>query len=200
MVDKKKLYRFGMGFFAGNEKREEEEIVELFEQFKVPKDAVVLETGLGTGRFISIVKHCFPKTVCFGTDVVPDFVNNKIKGVELSLQSAEKLSFKNGFFDVVLCIDVLHHVPDREAALQELGRVTKKGGLVLFRDIRPVHSADKIRYRLIDMSCLAYNSNLPRYFKKSEWPKKLKAVGLSIIHTQKFDSQLDWIVCQKAKN
>ncbi len=199
-MNKKKLYDFGLVFFAEKQGREEKELVELLEKHVSASNARILESGFGTGRFISVVHKNFPRFSCFGTDVVPDFVNQKMNGIQLSLQSSEKLSFENNFFDALLCIDVLHHVPDREKALKEMGRVTKQGGFVIFRDIRPKHSLDKLFYRLVDLSCFAYNSNMPRYFKEKEWEKKLTQNGMRIVEIKKFDSQLDWIVCQKNRD
>jgi ubiquinone/menaquinone biosynthesis C-methylase UbiE len=196
-LNKKKVYGFGLLFFEGNKEREEKELVELLKRNVSNEKARVLENGMGTGRFISVVHRHFPHFSCFGTDVVPDFVNQKLDGIRLSLQSAEKFSFENNFFDALLCIDVLHHVPNREKALKEMNRITKNGGLVIFRDIRPKHSLDKLFYRLVDLSCFAYNSNMPRYFKEKEWEQKLEQNGFRILEIKKFDSQLDWIVCKK---
>ncbi len=196
-MNRKKLYGAGLLFFGDKNEGEEKELVELLEKHVSGPNARVLESGIGTGRFISAVHKHFPLFSCFGIDVVPDFVHQKINGIQLSLQSSEKLSFENNFFDALLCIDVLHHVPNREKALKEMARVTKEGGFVFFRDIRPRHSLDKLFYRLVDLSCFAYNSNMPRYFKENEWGQKLGQNGLRIVEIKKFDSQLDWIVCQK---
>lgn len=196
-MNKKKLYGAGLLFFGNKNKREEQELVELIQKHVSVPNARVLESGVGTGRFIGAVHRHFQAFSCFGIDVVPDFVNQKMNGIQLSLQSSEKLSFQNNFFDALLCIDALHHVPNREKALKEMGRVTKEGGFVFFRDIRPKHSLDKLFYRLVDLSCFAYNSNMPRYFKEKEWEHKLEQNGFRIVEIKKFDSQLDWIVCQK---
>ncbi|MCK6590077.1 MAG: class I SAM-dependent methyltransferase [Polyangiaceae bacterium] len=44
--------------------------------------------------------------------------------------SVERLPFENDTFDLVTCQTVLIHVPDRKAALAEMIRVTKPGGLI----------------------------------------------------------------------
>jgi ubiquinone/menaquinone biosynthesis C-methylase UbiE len=41
----------------------------------------------------------------------------------------QDLPFKEGSFDKIFCIGVIHHVPDPERAVREVSRVLKKGGL-----------------------------------------------------------------------
>lgn len=196
-MNKKKLYQAGLVFFPANDEREEQELAGLLKKFVSNPNARFLDVGIGTGRFVSKVHRAFAGFSCYGIDVVPDFARQKIEGVQVSLQSAENLSFEDDFFDVLACIDALHHVPNREKALSEMSRVLKKGGVVIFRDIRLRHALDKLLYRLIDLSCFAYNSNMPKYFRAKEWEQKLFENGLKLLHIKKFDSQLDWMVCQK---
>lgn len=42
-----------------------------------------------------------------------------------------RLPFKKNFFDAVLCISILEHVPDTENATDEIFRVLKKGGRLI---------------------------------------------------------------------
>jgi ubiquinone/menaquinone biosynthesis C-methylase UbiE len=44
--------------------------------------------------------------------------------------SAEKMPFEDGEFDLVYCFATLEHVPDIFAAMREMGRVCKEGGLI----------------------------------------------------------------------
>jgi len=60
----------------------------------------------------------------------------KKKGIKnLYKASVENLPFKNDFFDMVVCSDVLYHkkVTDDEKALKELHRVLKPDGLLFLR-------------------------------------------------------------------
>ena len=56
-----------------------------------------------------------------------------------SVGVAQQLNLPDAAFDVVTCTLALHHVParKRQAALQEMLRVTKRGGRVLIADFDP---------------------------------------------------------------
>ena len=47
---------------------------------------------------------------------------------DLSLQNAEKTSFKDRSFDHINCQGVIHHTPDTKAAVQEISRILKPDG------------------------------------------------------------------------
>ncbi|HEX3224494.1 MAG TPA: class I SAM-dependent methyltransferase [Gaiellaceae bacterium] len=55
--------------------------------------------------------------------------------------SIDAIPVEDGSFDVVLCLQVLEHVPDPDAAVRELRRVVKDGGRVLLstHGIYPFH-------------------------------------------------------------
>ena len=50
------------------------------------------------------------------------------KNVKVSNQNAEKMSFKNNFFDHVNCIGVIHHSENFELCIKDIARVLKKNG------------------------------------------------------------------------
>ncbi|MDR3067936.1 MAG: methyltransferase domain-containing protein [Cellulomonas sp.] len=54
--------------------------------------------------------------------------------VELVVEDVLRLSFDDGAFDVAHAHQVLQHVADPVAALRQMGRVTRPGGLVAARD------------------------------------------------------------------
>jgi SAM-dependent methyltransferase len=59
-------------------------------------------------------------------------LNEKMKF--LQGDASEPLPFPNESFDVVLCIDSINHLKDRNKVLREFRRVLKKGGEILYTD------------------------------------------------------------------
>jgi len=81
-----------------------------------------------------------------GWDIRPGYVNSDLAvldgvGVAAALDSG--LPFRDGTFDVVLAKDVIEHVGDAVAALAEMHRVLKAGGLLL---ISTVHFTSRDLY------------------------------------------------------
>lgn len=196
-MDKKKIYKYGLSL-VNKERKDEEELSKILKQILKEPSGNILEVGVGSGRFIERICSDFKRMKCFGIDVVPDFIKNNNKRIRLSLQSAEKMDFPDNFFSCIVIIDALHHVPDREKAISEISRVCRPNGTIIFRDIRPRHALDKMEYKLVDLSCLMYNSNLPKYFHPDDWEAKLNEKRISIVEIREYSSQLDWIICKKS--
>jgi len=105
------------------------------------KDDKVLEVGTGVGR-VAFKIAPYVKEVC-GIDIDKE----KLKIAKAKLQETclnnvlmvcgdiEKIPFENDFFDVVLCPWVLHHVESKDAALREIHRTLKMGGVFLSIDV-----------------------------------------------------------------
>ena len=94
------------------------------------RDARILDVGCGTGSNLS----AFSKLGhAVGIDMSRDalaFCRNR--GLDhVSLSEIERLPFPDGTFDVITAMDVLEHVDDDLAALGELRRVLKPGGVLL---------------------------------------------------------------------
>jgi SAM-dependent methyltransferase len=81
-------------------------------------EAHVLDVGCGDRPY----RELFPDTVGFD---VPGNPHADLHG------SLESIPVEDGRFDVVLCLQVLEHVPDPAAAVRELHRVVRPGGRVL---------------------------------------------------------------------
>lgn len=80
----------------------------------------LLDVGCGDRRYESF----FPRAEYVGFDV-PANTGADLHG------SIEAIPVADASFDVVLCLQVLEHVPDPAAAVRELRRAVRPGGLVL---------------------------------------------------------------------
>lgn len=90
--------------------------------------ASVLDVGCGDRPYAEL----FPNAVGFD---VPGNAHADLHG------SLEAIPVDDASFDLVLCLQVLEHVPDPAAAVRELHRVVRPGGLVLLstHGVYPFH-------------------------------------------------------------
>lgn len=59
-----------------------------------------------------------------------DAARERLPGVEVSVAAAERLPFPDGAFDATLAQLVVHFMADPVTGLREMGRVTRRGGVV----------------------------------------------------------------------
>jgi SAM-dependent methyltransferase len=91
---------------------------------RVPSGSRVLDVGAGSGQYRPLFAHCDYKTHDFGQE--PGTIG---KYVKLDYQSdITAIPVDAGTFDVVICTEVLEHVPKPIEAVRELARVLRPGG------------------------------------------------------------------------
>ena len=98
------------------------------------KDDVILDVGCAAGRQVF---QLAPKVrEAYGVDIAQSFVDSannykEAKGVRNThfvAAPSETLPFPDAKFDVVICLEVLEHVFNKDTALTELLRVLRPGG------------------------------------------------------------------------
>jgi len=106
-------------------------------------DAVVADIGSGTGYFSARLAHFVPKGRVYGVDVEPDMVKylaerarreglanvTSVAGVPDDARLPAKV-------DLVLLVDVYHHIGEREKYFRRLRDSLKTGGRVAIIDFR----------------------------------------------------------------
>jgi len=94
----------------------------------------ILDVGCHGGRFTYEISRKFPAASLFGIDISPIAVKYAIKKYphfHFQVARAEKLPFKDNFFDLVTCLEVLEHVHHPQQVLKEIKRVLKKRGIFI---------------------------------------------------------------------
>ncbi|KAF9894171.1 hypothetical protein FE257_009144 [Aspergillus nanangensis] len=102
----------------------------------------VLDVGCGPGTITVDLATYVPEGHVTGLEMVGDILpgarqlaeSRGIHNIEFVTGDANTLTYADDSFDVVFCHQVLQHVGDPIAMLQEMKRVCKKGGLVAARD------------------------------------------------------------------
>lgn len=93
----------------------------------------VLDAGCGVG----VLGRRRPDLEMVGLDASMTLLRNVGPGYKLLVEcSAEKLPFAPGSFDVVVCMNALHHVVSPENAVAEFARVLRPGGFLVTVDPR----------------------------------------------------------------
>lgn len=94
------------------------------------KEPNIFDVGCGTGANLAAFSR-YGKS--FGIDMATDAIKFcRSRGLNNLVQSkVESLAYPSDVFDVVTALDVLEHIDDDLAAMQELYRVCKPGGMLL---------------------------------------------------------------------
>jgi ubiquinone/menaquinone biosynthesis C-methylase UbiE len=108
----------------------------------IPRDSKVLEVGAGTGRFtVPMIQAGFHVTATDYNDTLLATLREYLKSENLSDQTTVQqedvfaLSFPDETFDFVYCLHVIPRLlclKDQQDALQQLSRVLKPGGKLLY--------------------------------------------------------------------
>lgn len=95
----------------------------------------------------------------------------------LTRGDAGRLPFKDGAFDKVVCTNSFHHYPDHFAALKEVRRVLKPGGVLVLVDPR----ADNLfGWAAIDVGeKVVFGLDEVRIFSREAWKRMLADAGFS---------------------
>lgn len=92
----------------------------------------ILDAGCGTGGMLDQYRQ-WPDTEALGADFSADALRFSRERGHERLVGADlmRLPFRSACFDVVSALDVIEHVPDDEAAVAEIQRVLRPGGILV---------------------------------------------------------------------
>ena len=105
------------------------------EWLSAPRGARWLDVGCGTGILTeTLLQFCAPSAVC-AVDPAPAQVKAAARGfaggrTAFQVGDARRLPFRDASFDIVASALVINFIPDRAAAMSEMRRVARAGGLV----------------------------------------------------------------------
>ena len=112
----------------------------MIDRFYERLDAVVgplepgsaLDAGCGEGETLARLA-CLPRGTTAAVDLSEEAVRHtagRIPWANASVASVTELPFEDDSFDLVLCLEVLEHLTEPDAALEELARVSRNDVVV----------------------------------------------------------------------
>jgi ubiquinone/menaquinone biosynthesis C-methylase UbiE len=135
------------------------------------KDTKVLDLGCGSGRWtkyiaskVELVEAVDPSNAVFSALKL----NKDELNVRVTQASVSNLPFENESFDFIVCLGVLHHIPDTQKALIDLCKKLKSGGHILLYLYYNLDNRGRL-YKLIFYSSTILRkviSKQPKLFKK----------------------------------
>ena len=158
----------------------------------IPQDSFVLDIGCGDGTLASSIAASRKDLQIEGVDVmVRPSVLIKVREFD-----GLRLPFPDGFVDVAMFVDVLHHTEQPTEILRDAARVAR--GKIIIKDHLRQGFMAQTRLKMMDwMGNARYGVSLPyRYWNRSEWREAFAQCGLieetflSGLHLYRFP--LEW--------
>lgn len=97
---------------------------------KLTEGARVAEVAPGNGNAAAVLGRAFPSSTVVGYDLSPQTLPDLPDNVSIRAADARDLP-SEGPFDLVYCLDALHHMSDPASVLKGVHRALAPGGLVL---------------------------------------------------------------------
>lgn len=129
----------------------------------------ILDVGCGNALVLSEFTDYFQQVfgVDYGDSMIANALNTLPQG-HFSTGEAADLKFSSHQFDRVLSYSIFHYFPDEAyiyKAINEMIRVTKKGGIILIGDLLDKTFEQEIK----SASDLDYEQKLPLILRYSQW-------------------------------
>ncbi|MES2588765.1 MAG: class I SAM-dependent methyltransferase [Bacteroidota bacterium] len=139
-LDEKTVSSFGEEWLKFDSFTEQEikvagdQYFDIVEETILNNESTVLDLGCGTGRWtkyvankVKIVEAVDPsEAVLAASKLIGDIPN-----VRITQASVSNIPFDDESFDFIICLGVLHHIPDTQQALSDLCKKLKKNGHIL---------------------------------------------------------------------
>lgn len=142
----------------------------------------ILEAGCGTGRWISLLEEVSKKI--FGLDYSFDMMKiPKTDKSNLKLVNADAvhIPFKDNFFDLIFCVNAIHHFPDKEKFISECKRTLTLSGTIAVFGVDPHIDKDWYVYNYFDS---VYENDLKRFASTDQLKNILQDLKFEMIENR----------------
>ena len=141
-----------------------------------------LEVGCGTGHWLTLLGECgFRCGLDYSAGMLSK-ARQKDRYLRLVQGTAMQLPFDSNIFDLVFCINAIHHFPDPAVFIQEAHRILKKGRLLAIVGMDPLAEPD--RWYLYDYFPDTYKTDRQRYPSGEMIQRWMKEAGFAMCERQ----------------
>jgi len=163
-------------------KRRLETYLEIFRKFRLTKNVLILDLGCGAGTYCRALKKLGYYNI-IGLDysfAVLKKAQKKTSNIHLINADIYNLPFKKQIFNHIVCIGVFQALTDEKAALFEIKRILKKGGILILDTLNATEIYYLIRKKIKPDPNM---QNLRRY-RPSYLRKLITQIGFCYLQTQ----------------
>lgn len=156
----------------------------LLELAKDLKAKTILEVGSGTGYWLNQLRQV--TNGLYGLDYSMGMIEQaKQQPAELNLSrgTGTQLPYQSGTFDLIYCVDAIHHFGDHHAFTQEAFRLLKPKGALAIIGHDP-HSVDTSSWYIYNYFDTVYDTDLRRYPAGTSIVKWMEHDGFKNISTE----------------
>jgi len=100
---------------------------QFIQPYILAKNIKILEIGSGNGKVLHTIHKLNKTAKLYGCDI-NDVKKPKYNFTQI-LKDTTKLPYKDKYFDVVVCMDVIEHVKEYKRYIREIKRILKPGGI-----------------------------------------------------------------------
>ena len=140
----------------------------------------VLDIGCGTGALLMMIHEGKEDARLFGADISEEMIKvaqAKLgNAADLTVSDSEKVPFKSGSFDLVLCTFSFHHHPNPTLVFKEIHRVLSPDGRIIMADPLGPTPLRLVMNMLIPLM----NDGTVHYYSKKEMFRHAKLAGLTV--------------------
>ena len=151
------------------------------------KAKTTLEVGSGTGFWLNLLHQVTPRL--YGLDFSAGMISQARKQpapIKLTRGTAIQLPYQSGTFDLVYCVDAIHHFGDHRSFIAEAFRVLKRGGALAVLGHDP-HEAGEDSWYIYNYFEDVYDTDLRRYPSGKSVMDWMKADGFQNISAQEVE-------------
>jgi ubiquinone/menaquinone biosynthesis C-methylase UbiE len=161
----------------------------------------VIEIGCGTGRWLAGIAHHFPEAHLYGLDYSRGMLTEaqgRSESPELIRGKASQLPLKAGSFDLVFCVNALHHFDDPQEFVAQAQELLEAGGTLAI--IGQVPHDRRNRWYIYDYFENIYETDLQRFPTWAAVMDWMVIAGFHQIHWEPVewisDDKIGWSVLE----